>query len=80
MQLNDAKSELINMKDEVQQCAVEKEKLISENRELKEQIKTIKLAQSLTSGQGDQNSRYVKTTINEYIREIDKCLSLLNRE
>ncbi len=65
---------------DVQQLTVEKEMLLIENRELKEQIKTIKLAQSLSSGSGDQNSRQVKTKINEYIREIDKCLSLLNRE
>ena len=63
-----------------QQLSVDKEQLVSENKELKEQIKTIKLAQSLTTGNGDQSSRETKTKINEYIKEIDKCLSLLNRE
>jgi hypothetical protein len=65
---------------DLQHLSVEKETLIKENRDLKEQIKTIKLAQSLTAGTGDQNSKQVKAKINEYIREIDKCLSLLNRE
>ena len=63
-----------------QQSTVEKELLLAENKELKDQIKNIKLAQSLLAGNGDQNSRQTKTKINEYIREIDKCLSLLNRE
>lgn len=66
--------------NDLQHLMVEKESLTKENRELREQIKTIKLAQSLTAGTGDQNSRQVKAKINEYIREIDKCLSLLNRE
>jgi len=65
---------------EIEQWSVDKESLSRENRELKEQIKTIKLAQSITAGSGDQSSRQIKTKINEYIREIDKCLSLLNRE
>jgi hypothetical protein len=65
---------------DLQQASVDKEALAQENRELREQIKTIKLAQSLSAGTGDQSSKQVKTKINEYIREIDKCLSLLNRE
>ena len=44
---------------------------------LSDQLKTIKLAQSL-AGSGDQDSRQMKTKINEYIKEIDKCLALLN--
>ena len=44
---------------------------------LTDQLKTIKLAQSL-AGSGDQDSRQMKTKINEYIKEIDKCLALLN--
>jgi hypothetical protein len=65
---------------QIQQLHVDKEMLMMENQQLKEQIKNIKLAQSLTAGEGDQSSRQVKTKINEYIREIDRCLSLLNRE
>ena len=72
--------QLEKQNQQYQQVCVDKEQLVYENKELKEQIKTIKLAQSLTSGNSDQNSRHSKTKINEYIREIDKCLSLLNRE
>ena len=64
---------------DLQQASVDKEALAQENRELREQIKTIKLAQSLTAGTGDQSSKQVKTKINEYIREIDKCIAHLSR-
>jgi hypothetical protein len=78
--LKSLQQQLEAQKTDLQQMAVDKESLIKENRELKEQIKTIKLAQSISPGTGDQGTRQVKTKINEYIREIDKCLSLLNRE
>ncbi|MDQ3051237.1 MAG: hypothetical protein M3Q95_10170 [Bacteroidota bacterium] len=45
--------------------------------ELEEKIKVIKLAQQLSGS--DQNTRDIKLKINEYIREIDKCLGLINR-
>jgi hypothetical protein len=80
LQLKTIKSQLDTQQKDIQHLTVDKESLIKENSELKEQIKNIKLAQSLTAGSGDQSSRQVKTKINEYIREIDKCLSLLNRE
>jgi hypothetical protein len=77
LQLKTIKSQLDTQQKDIQHLTVDKESLIKENSELK---KNIKLAQSLTAGSGDQSSRQVKTKINEYIREIDKCLSLLNRE
>lgn len=80
LQLKAIQSQLDTQQKDIQHLVVDKESLIKENGELKEQIKNIKLAQSLTAGSGDQSSRQVKTKINEYIREIDKCLSLLNRE
>ena len=72
--------QLEKQNQQYQQTYVDKEQLNSENKALKEQIKTIKLAQSLSTGGSDQPFRQGKTTINEYIREIDKCLALLNRE
>ena len=60
-----------------QQIMVEKENQQVIIANLTEQLKTHKLAQTL-SGAGDQDSRQVKIKINEYIREIDKCLALLN--
>jgi predicted nuclease with TOPRIM domain len=45
--------------------------------ELEEKNKVIKLAQMVSGS--DQNSREIKLKINEYIREIDKCIALINR-
>jgi len=45
--------------------------------ELEQKVKVIKLAQQLSGS--DQNTRDIKLKINEYIREIDKCLGLINR-
>ena len=59
------------------QLTVEKEDQQKKINNLSEQLKTLKLAQAL-AGSGDQDTRQVKTRINEYIKEIDKCLALLN--
>jgi uncharacterized membrane protein YccC len=45
--------------------------------ELEEKNKLIKMAQAVSGN--DQNTRELKLKINEYIREIDKCLALINR-
>lgn len=45
--------------------------------ELEENNKLTKLAQSISGA--DQNTKDVKLKINEYIREIDKCLAMINR-
>jgi hypothetical protein len=57
------------------QTISEKEKQIAD---LEEKNKVIKMAQVM-SGNNDQNTRDIKLKINEYIREIDKCLALINR-
>ncbi len=44
--------------------------------ELKEQTKVLKLSKGVNLS-GKDNSE-VKATINEFIREIDKCIALLN--
>ena len=62
-----------------QQLSVEKQKIEEEVKDLKEQVKTIKLAQAI-NGSDDQSTRELKNQINRYIREIDKCLNLINRD
>lgn len=47
--------------------------------ELQSQNKIIKLGQAINGNGADQNSRDLKLKINEYIREIDKCLALLHK-
>ncbi len=62
-----------------QQLEVEKQSAMNEVETLREQLKTVKLAQAL-SGAGDQDQRQLKLQINSYIREIDRCLALLNKD
>ena len=47
------------------------------NQSLEEKNKTIKLAQSLS--ETSEGSHEMKLKINEYVREIDKCISFLNK-
>ena len=72
-----AQKENVALKLSNKQLKVEKEVQQNKINNLSEQLKTLKLAQAL-AGSGDQDTRQVKTKINEYIKEIDKCLALLN--
>jgi hypothetical protein len=48
--------------------------------ELNNKIKIIKLAQNISSANPDENQEVteLKRKINEYIREIDNCIAMLN--
>lgn len=76
---NTLKTDLIAEKEKHQQLYVEKQKVEEEVKDLQEQVKTIKLAQAI-NGSDDQSTRELKNQINRYIREIDKCLNLINRD
>lgn len=45
---------------------------------MKEQIKMLKLAKKI-DGEDNSSSKEVKLMINEMVREIDKCIALLNK-
>ncbi|MFM2156759.1 MAG: hypothetical protein RL516_1508 [Bacteroidota bacterium] len=62
-----------------EQLQVEKDVAINECEALKEQLKTIKLAQALAVPE-KMETRELKIQINNYLREIDRCLSLLNKD
>ena len=62
-----------------EQLQVEKDVAINECEALKEQLKTIKLAQALVVPEKTE-TRELKIQINNYLREIDRCLSLLNKD
>lgn len=47
----------------------------SENNKLKEEIKTLKVAKAISMGEGGAEAR---NRINQLVREIDKCIALLN--
>ncbi|PIE86038.1 MAG: hypothetical protein CSA05_02505 [Bacteroidia bacterium] len=63
----------IQEKNELLNLINEKNNKISE---LEEQINTLKLANSLVSG---ENGHDAKIKINRIVREIDKCIALLNK-
>ena len=45
---------------------------------LQEQIKILKLAKQI-DGEGVDKTKEVKLMINEMLREIDKCIALMNK-
>jgi predicted RNase H-like nuclease (RuvC/YqgF family) len=61
---------------ELKQKVEEQKNKISE---LEDKNKVIKLSQAINGNGSDQNARDMKLKINEYIREIDKCLALLHK-
>tara|TARA_B100000965_G_C19467144_1_gene702419 strand:+ start:327 stop:620 length:294 start_codon:yes stop_codon:yes gene_type:complete len=66
--LNEKIDSLKNEKDDLQALI----------NQLKEQIKMLKLAKQI-DGDEVKESKDVKLMINEMVREIDKCIALLNK-
>lgn len=65
------------LKKQVQELAIElKEQKLSANQ-LQETNKVLKIAKSL--GADHENVAVAQKTINELVREIDKCIALMNR-
>ena len=54
----------------------ELENLKRENKELSEELKRTKVANAISGSDG--NSYEAKVRINQLVREIDKCIALLN--
>ena len=58
----------------------EKEELLVTKEKLKDEIKMLKLASKIDGdGEGINKNKDVKLMINEMVREIDKCIGLLNK-
>tara|TARA_B100000902_G_C27322533_1_gene925728 strand:- start:3165 stop:3446 length:282 start_codon:yes stop_codon:yes gene_type:complete len=67
-------------KSAIQEIENIKKELIDQReiiKELEEKIKLVKLSRVVSSS-GDDNKR-TKQKINDYVREIDKCIALLNK-
>ena len=62
-----------------EQLQVEKQSILDSQQRLNDELKSVKLAHSLSSS-ADQGSRELKTQINAYIKEIDKCINILKSE
>ena len=66
------------LKSQIELLGEEKSNLKEEIVKLQEQIKLLKLAKQL-DGEGVDKTKEVKLMINEMLREIDKCIALMNK-
>ena len=66
------------LKSQIELLEEEKTNLKEEIVKFQEQIKLLKLAKQL-DGEGVDKTKEVKLMINEMLREIDKCIALMNK-
>lgn len=66
------------MASQLKKIDEEKSNLQNEINQLQEQVKLLKLAKQL-EGDSLQDTKEVKLKINEMVREIDKCIALMNK-
>jgi len=74
-QLVEKDAALIKAKEEAQRLKMQIDNQALEIEDLNNRIKIIKLARSF---EGEEDSAALKRKINEYIREIDNSIALLN--
>lgn len=72
------------LKDDNKKLAAEKQALVKKISEREESVKkleedAIKLKLALTLNKSTEQTTDIKLKINELVREIDKCIALLNR-
>jgi hypothetical protein len=68
------------LEDEIRVLKQQLEAELLKNNELNNKIKIIKLAQNINAGtpESNQDVAELKRKINEYIKEIDNCIAMLN--
>ncbi len=66
------------MASQLKKLDEEKTNLQNEINQLQEQVKLLKLAKQL-EGESVKDTKEVKLKINEMVREIDKCIALMNK-
>ena len=76
--LTDKMQENTNLNQEISKCKTEINSLKSNIFQLNEQVKMLKLASQI-DGNEVGSTKDVKLMINEMVREIDKCIALLNK-
>ena len=67
-----------SMKDQLNSINANEQNMVKEINELKEKYKILKMSKKL-DGQETENSTELKLKINEMVKEIDKCIALLNK-
>ena len=76
--LTDKMQENTNLNQEISKCKTEINTLKSNISQLNEQVKMLKLVSQI-DGNEVGSTKDVKLMINEMVREIDKCIALLNK-
>ncbi len=74
---NDLKVENAELKKQTEEYKIQKKNKEAELDFLKNKYNKLKLAKSLLASTGDSHDAKIK--INGIVREIDKCIALLNR-
>lgn len=64
-----------NLESTLAELQTELEKVKGENKALNDKLKTTKVASAISGGNGSYEA---KMRINQLVREIDKCIALLN--
>ena len=67
-----------SMKDQLNSINANEQNMVNEINELKEKYKVLKMSKKL-DGDETENSKELKLKINEMVKEIDKCIALLNK-
>jgi len=69
-----------NLENELANLRQQLEEEAQKNAELNNRIKIIKLARNISSGEAAENGQVaeLKRKINEYIKELDNCIAMLN--
>jgi len=69
------KEEILTENNKLESDLSDKEKTI---KRLEEKIKLLRITKSVST-QDDKRNKESRQKINEYVREIDKCIALLNK-
>jgi len=64
-----------SLQGSIEELRAQLEDVKRENKELKDKIKTTRVATAISGGDGSYEA---KLRINQLVREIDKCIALLN--
>lgn len=74
--LEDSRKELTNVREEYKNLEQRFHSLSEENEEIKKRYDNLKVAKVLA--EGDTDNQAAKQKITKLIREVDKCIALLN--
>jgi chromosome segregation ATPase len=74
--LEEKKNELTNLKDEIKGLELQLDVFKTEHEDLIKRYENLKVAKALA--EGEPGNEVARQKINKIVREIDKCIALLN--